>query len=256
MAHTRAAGIVHPAFASQIRQAGAGQAVQPHARPLPQKLLLESLLLTIALLITMAAVLGLQGRSVAAISNQGLVSFGINANQNPVQDNASPFMTTIDYGGGSATFTSNTAYSISARVEGVQAYHDAVSIAIPYDLLLSWGKLGDQSLASQLGWQQSNRHGMVSGTLGPGGVDITKQYVITHTSNNHIIPADNNIRQALTTIRPGDLVRIDGRLVDIRVSVNGTMYSASTSKSRTDQGDGACEIIYAQHLRVNNRSYD
>ena len=256
MARTGVAGIVYPVFATQGRQAGTGHAVQPRAWPLPQKLLLESLLLTIALLITMAAALSLQSRSVAAISNQGLVSFGIDAGQNPVQNNASAFMTTIDYGGGSATLTSDTTYSISARVESIQAYHDAVSIAIPYDLLLSWGKLGDQGLASQLGWQQSDRHGTVSGALGPEGVDLTTEYVITHTSNNHIIPADNNIRQALTTIKPGDLVRIDGRLVDVRVSVNGTMYSASTSKSRTDQGDGACEIIYAQHLRINDRSYD
>ena len=251
IAHARAAAFVHPAFASH-----AGHAGRPQAQPLTRRLLLESLLLTLATLVAMATVLALQNRSVASVSNQALVSYGIDAGSDPVQRDAVPFQTSIDFSDGSAMLTSNTSYSISARVESATAYHDAVSIAIPYDLLLSWGQLGDRKLAGQLSWTQSDRHGTVSGSLGAGAIDLSREYVISHISNNHIIPADNNIRQALTTVRPGDLVRIDGRLVDVRITVNGTMYSADTSKSRTDQGDGACEIIYAQHLRINDRTYD
>jgi hypothetical protein len=196
-----------------------------------------------------------QSRSLSLGNSDTVNSYGINAGKEPVQREAKPFETSINFDDATARFTSDTAYSISARVEGAKAYSDTISPAVPYDLFLAWGELADPDIGGKLTWEQSDRRGQVSGALSEAGGDLTTTDVITHVSNNHIIPANSRIRQGLDTIQPGDLVRIDGRLVDIRMVSGNRILSVHTSKSRTDQGDGACEIIYAEHLRVNEKSY-
>ncbi len=232
---------------------GQGQTIghrQP--RPLTQRIVIEALLLTLATILIMASLMLQQSRSLMADTDGQVFGFGINAGANPLQKSAPYLTASIDSGGATVQFTSDTSYSISARVDSMRAYDDMISPAIPYDLLLSWGKLADPDTAAQYSWKQSNREGTVSGPLDD---DLTSSYVIGHVSNNHIIPANDGIRQALGMIKLGDLVRIDGRLVDVKINIGNASFSAHTSKSRTDTGDGACEIIFAEHLRINGQSY-
>jgi hypothetical protein len=191
-----------------------------------------------------------------AASEQPHVSYGGVTAAEPLQQDAPKFETTLKLAGALVTLTSDTSYSINAKVESVKTYDDTISPAIPLDLLLAWGQMADPNIDSKLTWEQSDRRGTVAGTLGKfGEVDLTADYVISHVSNNHVIPADDRIRQGLMQIKPGNVVRIDGRLVDVRMVTGNRVLTVSSSKSRFDQGDGACEIIYVEHLRVNNLSY-
>lgn len=227
-----------------------------HAAPLSRRLFLEVLITLVAAALVIAATLGLQDSSLT-YEPKPTVSFGIDAGMDPQQTYIGSFRQTIHENGTSAEISGDSSYTIYARVHSAHQYSDAISGVIPYDLLLGWGGMADESLAGNLSWEQANRRGMVSGTIGgSGGNQIDTSYVVSHVSNNHVIPANEKIRAALARIEPGDMIRIEGRLVDVKafVSRNRTLM-ISTSKSRTDQGDGACEVIYVEHLRVNGETY-
>ncbi len=217
------------------------------------------ILATLAMATVIGAGDGSLADTVARISSGGhsSVTYGIDPGIEPLQKNTGPFRTSIPVSDGTATLTSDSAYTINARVESVKAYNDLIGDLVPYDLLLAWGDMADDDVGNKLFWEQGDRKGQVSGSLGgPGGVDLSHDYVVRHISNNHIIASTDRIERALTSIKPGDMVRIDGRLVDVRMSLNdGRIVTVDSSKSRTDQGEGACEIIYVEHLRVNGQLF-
>ncbi|MHB0866046.1 MAG: hypothetical protein ACYC6B_01940 [Thermoleophilia bacterium] len=234
-----------------------GNGVDAHSRPLTQRVLLEALLLTTVSIIVFWMILGAQNNSFALTAASQVSSYGIDASREPVQNETSLFQNAMKVSGGVAHLASNSSYSISARVESAKAYDDNISNTMPYDVLLAWGTMADASVYDKLDWSQNNRQGSVSGNLGGmNGADVSSDYVVNHVSNNHLIPASGRIREALATIQPGDLVKIDGRLVDIRVQMNDNrILTVQTSKSRSDQGDGACEIIFVERIKINETTY-
>ncbi len=52
----------------------------------------------------------------------------------------------------------------------------------------------------------------------------------------------------LADVRIGDLVRLQGKLVDlvIRDPAARVVFQARTSLTRTDVGSGACEVLYVE----------
>ncbi|MFA6001177.1 MAG: hypothetical protein WC828_03575 [Thermoleophilia bacterium] len=212
--------------------------------------------MTTLLVAVLAVVFNMQNQSFSFGSDANTVSYGINAGREPIQKSTTPFTTNMELNTGVATLTGDASYSISAKVESAKRYSDAISEAVPYDLLLAWGKMANTDVDGKLDWNQADRQGMVSGSLGGSGADVSSDYVINHVSNNHLVPANDNIRKAIATIQPGDFVRIDGRLVNVRVKTDDSrVLTVTTSKKRSDQGDGACEIIYVEALSINGLSY-
>lgn len=263
ISHTRTVALAHPQFSHTghnfRHNAGHGSihyGKYSYSGHFLQRAFAEALLLTILTVLAVAALLSLSAGVMPATSEQPHVSYGGVTAAEPLQQDAPRFETTLRLAGAQVTLTSDTSYSINAKVESVKTYDDTISPAIPLDLLLAWGQMADPDIDSKLTWEQSDRRGTVTGTLGKfGKVDLTADYVINHVSNNHVIPADDRIRQGLMQIKPGDVVHIDGRLVDVRMVIGNRVLTVSSSKSRFDQGDGACEIIYVEHLVVNDRSY-
>ncbi len=237
--------------------AGAGHVATPHGHlSLPRRLLLEALVTLMAAIAFLGGMVYLQNRSYA-FEPSHVISYGIDAGQEPEQESIRPFQETIWVNGTRAQISGDTAYVINARVQGTRAYHDAVGDVVPYDFLLAWGRMADEDISSKLNWSQADRRGQVSGVIGGAtGPDVSSDYVATHVSNNHLIPADESIRAALAQVKPGDMVRISGRLVDVRVFTGeGQAMVMTTSKSRYDQGDGACEVIYVESIRINGKTF-
>ncbi|HEY4909834.1 MAG TPA: hypothetical protein VIJ73_10055 [Methylomirabilota bacterium] len=70
-------------------------------------------------------------------------------------------------------------------------------------------------------------------------------------SNNHLIPADAAVAKRIRAIRIGDQVRMKGLLVDYTVTSQGReIFTRRTSLTRSDTGNGACEILYVTEIFV------
>ena len=70
-------------------------------------------------------------------------------------------------------------------------------------------------------------------------------------ANNHLIPADAAVARRIRAIRIGDQIRMKGLLVDYHVSRQGReVFMRRTSLTRTDTGNGACEILYVTNMNV------
>jgi len=66
-------------------------------------------------------------------------------------------------------------------------------------------------------------------------------------SNNHLLTDDSRMRKQIKQVRIGDQVRISGWLVNYS---NDAGFSRSTSTTRSDSGNGACETIYLKKFEI------
>lgn len=66
-------------------------------------------------------------------------------------------------------------------------------------------------------------------------------------SNNHLISADDYVRDRVKKIRIGDQIRVRGNLAGYSSPGVG---KRGTSTTRTDTGDGACETIYVERFDI------
>ena len=74
---------------------------------------------------------------------------------------------------------------------------------------------------------------------------LSESDVNRHSANNHLIPADGEIKKEISKIRKGDIVEITGYLVSLKATnPEGETYDWNSSLTRTDTGNGACELIY------------
>jgi len=139
-------------------------------------------------------------------------------------------------------------FQAEARVLSTERYWlDPVADLAPVDVALGWGPMSDEVVLDQLDISQGERfvYAIPSGPL-----------PISHTlfqltfSNFHVIPATAQIERALKSLRRGEIVRLDGLLVDVERPGAPRWRS---SLARTDYGDGACEILYATGLAVRRQ---
>jgi hypothetical protein len=80
---------------------------------------------------------------------------------------------------------------------------------------------------------------------------IPKEEIICHSANMHLIPADWSLRCAMWQTRAGDLIRMKGLLVEVS---GPDMPPWRSSLSRTDTGNGACELMWVESLEKLNDS--
>ena len=154
------------------------------------------------------------------------------------------------------TITYKCSYDIDALVVHTKEYPESDDMAdtlSPLDLALAWGKVAEMNEEIDFGWEQSDRHCRV-GALQQSEVDKLGgvSAVTASFSNNHIIPAEKCVEKQLLSIRRGDRVRLRGYLVNVdgydRSKNRGARWYSSTS--RTDVGDGACEIFYVTNVDI------
>lgn len=76
---------------------------------------------------------------------------------------------------------------------------------------------------------------------------IPTNEVIVSSANMHMVPADDFVRRQIKKARPGSIIKLKGYLVSI-VADDG--WNWSSSLTRNDTGDGACELIFVQDFEV------
>jgi len=63
------------------------------------------------------------------------------------------------------------------------------------------------------------------------------------------------LRLAVSFLEAGDLVLLDGLLVDAEKTEGEVVRIQYTSLTRTDAGFGGCEVIYVERLIVDGEEY-
>jgi len=144
------------------------------------------------------------------------------------------------------TYTARADFSMRARVLSTKRYwFDGASAVSPIDFAVGWGRMSDQAVIDRLGFGQTQRWYR----YWPRGrqFPIPAQEIVSHSANMHMIPANAAILRLLRSVRAGDLINLDGYLVSVS-SEDGWRWD--TSLSRTDTGNGACEIVWVKRLVI------
>ena len=138
-------------------------------------------------------------------------------------------------------------FSIDARVLHREIYrYDRGSKLVPVDLALGWGPMSDQRVLDQLSISQSMRFYWYHWKHQP---PIPETEIISHSTNVHVIPSTKEIASRCRWLRAGALVHLAGDLVEASGPNIGWWRS---SLSRTDTGNGACELMWVTELSILN----
>ena len=121
------------------------------------------------------------------------------------------------------------------------------------DLAIVWGKLAEPEHGKYITYSQSNRWYFYKYKAES---PFDNSYVITHSANNHIIPANKNIHRAIKAIKKKDRVILEGFLVNIKGTYKGRTLMWNTSLSRNDTGNGSCELFYVSKVRIDTKVYE
>jgi len=166
---------------------------------------------------------------------------GVLVKQQPRQVNQKPTGFVLD----DYQLTRKARFEIKARVLSTEPYYTGRNADLsPIDLALGWGVMSDQAVIDQLNISQSGRWYRWRYENSP---PVPEKQIISNSSNMHMIPASKDVERTLKGLRKGDIVELSGYLVDVD---HESGWYWRTSMSRTDTGDGACEIVYVESLSV------
>lgn len=126
----------------------------------------------------------------------------------------------------------------------------------PTDLALAWGEMSDSRILDQLDISQytapiSGSRFMFIGI--PAGSKIMKwrqadrDALLTQATHIHTIPATPEIGTQLSSLRPGQILRLDGQLVIVQDA-----FGRRRLESSTILGDRHCEIMWVESLELSD----
>lgn len=167
---------------------------------------------------------------------------GVLAPQDPVQSDLVGARPLVH---GDWTLQPRARYEITARVLGRETYAwDAFASAAPVDVALGWGLMSDSAVLAPLEITQGARFYSVRWRSDP---PAPPERLLQHSANVHTIPADRGVERRLRALRVGQVVRLEGLLVD-GARPDGATFRTSTT--RTDTGAGACEVLLVERVEV------
>jgi hypothetical protein len=136
-------------------------------------------------------------------------------------------------------------FELTARVLSRDDYRfDAGADIAPTDLALGWGRMSDSRVVDEIEVTQGMRWYRWNTSTWP----LSRAEIEQSSANMHIIPANPGVSDALERVRTGSVVALRGYLVEVHRPVDG--YRWRSSLSRTDTGQGACELIWVESLQV------
>lgn len=179
----------------------------------------------------------------------------VNVSQDPEQvsnKQLGPF--TIKTDKGNFTLTPMAEYRIDAMIVGTKQYSsDWNSQISPMDLALAWGGLAKADYNKYIEYEQRDRWYYYRYNKNS---PFDSSYISNHSSNNHIIPATENLKRILLKMEVKQAVLLQGYLVNVDGASDGRTVWWRTSLTRTDTGNGACEIIYVKKAVINGLVYE
>ena len=136
-------------------------------------------------------------------------------------------------------------FALDARVLHRKIYrYDRQATLVPVDLAVGWGPMSDQAVLDRLEISQSARFFWYQWRRQP---PIAPNEIASHATNLHLIPSTSAIAGQCKSLRSGELIHLRGLLVEATGAELGTWRS---SLSRTDTGNGACELVWVEELNL------
>ncbi len=132
-------------------------------------------------------------------------------------------------------------YEINARLLHRERYRfDAMADIAPVDFGVGWHRMSDQSVIDGFRFSNSGRYlsftteSAVEAALSTGSL-----------CNMHMLPAGARVRDRLLDLNQGEVFLAKGYLVSVR---RPGMSPWTSSLTREDTGDGACEIMWVEEI--------
>ena len=145
---------------------------------------------------------------------------------------------------GQFEITALAEYQIRARVLHTESYWlDRGAQLSPIDLAVGWGPMSDQSVLDQLEFWQGQR--WYRYWPRKSSFPLSPEEMNAHSANMHLIPANRDVKETLKSVRAGNLIDMDGFLVQVD-GPDG--FNWRSSLSRTDTGAGACELFRVERV--------
>ncbi|MGM9994438.1 MAG: hypothetical protein ACI37R_06895 [Candidatus Avigastranaerophilus sp.] len=170
----------------------------------------------------------------------------------PIQEiikDGTPF--NININGINAKITPLAAYRVYGRVHA-QHYlppQYAYSPVIPFDVALGWKDLATKEAFRYVKIKQYKR---TSTWITGWGTPFNCKQIQSMYSNNHLIPANTNIFNAIKHLKRKDVVYLEGKLVNAEIMKDGRVENIDTSLSREDT---KCEVIYVTRIVTNKGDF-
>ena len=144
-------------------------------------------------------------------------------------------------------------YEISARVVDTFSslkYNSANKLGT-LDIGMSWGDVAKEENHKKISYSMLGdrriryviRDGEwvnMMGGISTVGLEI---------ANTHVIPENSNIEKLLNKIEEGDYIKLEGYLVSASFSNNDYTFKWNSSLTRSDSGDGACEVMLVKDVK-------
>lgn len=135
-------------------------------------------------------------------------------------------------------------FNIQARVLSSRSYHFGREAELsPIDFALGWGPMSNEAVLDKIDISQSNRFYFWHVDEFP----IPREEIEIHSANMHMVPADTVVEKRLESVRVGQVVQLDGYLIEARAS-DGWRWKSSLT--RNDTGNGACEVLLVKSISV------
>jgi hypothetical protein len=134
-------------------------------------------------------------------------------------------------------------YALEARVLSINKDYGDTLIG-PVDITVGWGPMSDQSVLDRMQiWQDNTRRWYCRPK---GDWPVPMDQVALHAVNTHVIPANPQIEKQLLALGKGDLIAIEGKLVNVS---RDDGFRWNTSVDPSGFGDHSCKIIWVESLR-------
>ena len=135
-------------------------------------------------------------------------------------------------------------FSLEARVLGREDYYlDRPAQLSPTDLALGWGPMAEPANYQRVAISQRNRwyYWRVDEFF------IPRRDIERHSANMHMIPANPVVAKTRARVKREQRISLHGQLVRVE---GDDGFRWVSSLSRDDTGDGACEVIWLEHLEI------
>lgn len=130
------------------------------------------------------------------------------------------------------------------RVLSIKKYYfDTFADLTKTDVVFSWKAMSDERNLKTLMVRQEDRSFYWEMTKPP----ISRQNMWKQAANMHLIGPTEEMRDKINSLRKGQVVKIEGFLVNAESSKGWTL---KTSLSRDDIGDGSSELVWINKMNI------